>query len=169
MSVYHGIRKTENIGSIADMSAGGNVSFAPGQPIDLHRVVVVLTTASTVAAASVEVHRRPIAGTAANEEQLEAFLVPITAAGGVVHFEFGRPSESDASGNQSQTGGDANSNLRVGEPPTKHQINPGQDVILTFGSEPGAGACEVYLEYFEQPFAGERVEDAVLANSTNFS
>jgi hypothetical protein len=128
-------RKTEVSGVLTISSGSAAFAIVPAQPIDVIRVGIVLTTATTAAVTKLTLQRRPIAGTAANEVTLAEFNVPVAAAGTVHYF-----------------------NLTA-----RGAINPGEDVRMVSNNGSSAGAGHMFMEYLERPFVGERIANATLA------
>lgn len=115
------------------------MTFIPGRPVDLVRVGVVITTATTVAATRITVQRRPVAGTASNQVTLMEFNVPVAAAGTVHYADI--PSRVAA------------------------EVNPGEDITVATDGGSTAGAGLVFIEHFPRSFQGSRnaaVKAAVL-------
>lgn len=130
------IRTTEKTAAAATITTAGiHLTVTPTVPVKLVRVVVVVTTGVTVAAETITVQRRPIAGTAANQVTLGAFTVPIAAAGSVFYFE-----DFDLA-----------------------EINPGEDLTVASSGASTAGAAHIGVELIEDPFVGSRVAGATLA------
>jgi hypothetical protein len=150
---YWGIRKTIDLGTYT-INGANTIAFAPGQPIDIMRIILVYTTANSGAGNVLALQRRPVAGTAANQEALGTVTTTAAiAAGQVEYIDVGKPIDLDGSvqsdGSVLHEAGDG-----------VFQINPGQDFAIVSGGEGTAGVVTVYLEVLEQPFTGDRVEDA---------
>ncbi|TVR78985.1 MAG: hypothetical protein EA405_13625 [Rhodospirillales bacterium] len=128
-------RSETEVSGIQTLSTSGvKMTVAPGRPVDLVRVGVVLTTATTDANTLITVQRRPVAGAAANEVTLMAFNVPVAAVG-TVHY--------------------ADIPTRAGVP-----VDPGADITVSSNGGSTAGAGHVFVEYFPRAFAGPRVASA---------
>lgn len=117
-------------------SAGIKMTYIPARPIDLVRVGVVITTATTVANTLITVQRRPVAGAAANEVTLMQFNVPVADIG-TVHY-------ADLPGRDVVA------------------VDPGEDLIVSSNGGSTAGAGLVFVEFFPRSFHGPR-NDAVEA------
>lgn len=133
-SVPYGRKVVES--AIQTVSTSGiKFTITPGGPIDILRVGIVITTATTGAVTNLKVERRPVAAAAANQVELAEFAVPILAVGKVSYFDLA----------------------------ARGAINPGEDVTVSSDGGSTAGAGVIFVEYLERPFVGTRIANATEA------
>lgn len=142
----------------ANTVSGANTTvLQPGGPIDVKRVVAVVTTATTVAPAVISFGVRDADG--GNSVTMGSFAIPVSAADAVIQAEV-----ADQGAGNTSTGADGSA--VNGEPWGIIQVNPGQEFFLTSDAGATAGAVDFYVEYIVQGFSGERVAAAVEAAVT---
>lgn len=104
----------------AMLSTAAQAYWAPGyQPVRIRAVAVVVTTAVTDTAATVDIILRPTAGSTSGETSLDVITVPTTAAQGDVIYVDGLDTI----------------------------VSPGQELEFDGGGEGTAGAGHIILFY----------------------
>lgn len=135
-------------------SGANTITWNPGIPVEIVRLIFVWTTANSAATSGITAQRRPVAGAAANQETLGTFELPLAAAiaAGVVSY-------LDVGFDVAQAVAVDGSLVDVAR--VHWTINPGQDFALVSDGDGTAGVCDVFVEYVPKPFAGEEIEDAL--------
>lgn len=137
--------KVKDLGSFT-INGANTIAFAPGEAVNIKRIIFAFTTAHTTPAPTLTMQRRPIAGTAANEVSLGTFaLAAAMAAGSVYYFDLARPLVT--TGTVSTIDG----SLGYTAEPDMPQILPGQDFAIVSDGGGNAGVCNVFVEYINQP------------------
>lgn len=155
--MYYDKARTDNIGSL-DASGANTVAFAPGQPVDVTRIVLVTTVAHTTADATITVTVRDVDD--GNSTTVGTFALAYDGSAtddvqyvNVAGEQVGPTTASDGS-------------IVYGPNPGVIEVNPGQEIALTSDGGGDAGTYQVYVEYFPQGFTGARVAHAVEVTMT---
>lgn len=129
------------------------VTFASGGPVDVKRVILVMTTANSVAR-TVNFGVRNVDDS--SSVTLGSFVVPITPINGVVHAVVAEQGDGNVT-----TGADGSA---VNGPAWGIiQLDPGQEFWIAAATASGTGIADVHVEYIVQGYSGERVEDTAQA------
>lgn len=142
--------KQTYIASLGTYTVNGanTIAFAPGSKVKLKRLILVYTTAHTTPGAELTLQRRPIAGTAANQETLAVMTTPAAvAAGAYLYYEFGTPYANVVASSDSVPGGYTSAS------PDMPEIDVGEDFAIVSDGGGDAGVANVYVEYIQEPFS----------------
>lgn len=150
--MYHAVKdEIANVGA-ATISGTTAVTWAPGRPADVRRLILVTTTAVTVADATLTVSVRDVDD--GNSTSYGTFVVPFTgsAADDVQYVDL---VTTDTDGSTSAIDGSL-----VYTAGGMIEVNPGQELVVVSDGGATAGVVQVYVEYQDLGFSGSRVEDA---------
>lgn len=136
----------DRIDSAGALTDGGTLEWAVGQVVDVKRLILVTTTAYTVADTTVTVSVRDVDN--GNSTTIGTFVIPFTgsAADDVKFVNVGEP---ETTGSVSAIDG---SLVFSNEPGGLLRINPGQELAIVDGGTQTAGASAVYVEYIPGGF-----------------
>lgn len=150
MSTYWTKERIDDVGALTD---AGTLVWAPGAPVDVFRLILVTTTAYTVANDTVTVSVRNVDDSSSVTKG--TFVIPFTgsALNKVMHVVVDK---SDAAGVVSAI--DGSLVFTAGEGVI--EVNPGQELVIVDGGQQTAGASRLYVEYVQQGFSGSRVQAA---------
>lgn len=135
-------RRVHPAGSLV-INGANTITWDPGFPVKIVRVVLVYTTGNTTPGNGVTAQRRPVAGAAANQVTLGTFVTTATTAAGDVDY-------LDVGIDVAQATGVDNSKVNVAR--IDWIIYPGQDFALVSDGAGAAGVCDVYIEYVLLPW-----------------
>lgn len=144
MSNYFLHDQWDSVGALTD---GGTLVWQVPQVIDVKRIILITTTAYTVANDTVTVLRRDNDDTPS--ETLGTF--PIAFTGSVI----GDVTFVDPIGLTAQSTGLDGSIVNVAADGFI-ELSPGQELVFVSAGTQTAGACNVYVEYIKQGTSGRR-------------
>lgn len=142
----------DRVAFVENLNLGAGVEtvvYAPGKPIHVKRIVLVMTAAQATAAATVTVGVRNVDDSSSTTAG--TFATPaVMAVNDAFYVELGK---SDADGETaevvSQDIPGASTVLFTSEPGIL-EVNPGQEMFFTSDGGGDTGAANVYIEYSEQ-------------------
>lgn len=137
-----------NAGTL-DASGANTVAFAPGEAIDVKRLILVTTVAHTTANATITVAVRDVDN--GNSTTIGTFVLPFSgsAADDVQYVELGKPATT---GTVASDGSTVYSSV---DPGGLIEVLPGQEIALTSDGGGDAGSYAVYVEYMPKGFNPE--------------
>jgi hypothetical protein len=143
-----------NLGAF-DAAEASTVAFAPGRPVDVHRVILVTTEAQVAADAIVTVSVRDVDD--GNSTTIGTFTIPLagSALDNVQYVNLVYPATTGT------TASDGSLVFTGYDPGGFVQVNPGQEIAFVSNAGGSSGIYTLYVEYKDQGFSGERVAHAV--------
>jgi hypothetical protein len=142
---YWGKYDCEDVGSLT-ISGANTVVWAPGVPVDVKRLVFVVTTATTVATSLLTVGKRNVDDTSSVVH--DTYTFPIAAINGVYEALLGEPDTAAATG---LDGSEVHTAA-----PLLLEIEPGEELFITSDGGATAGVVECYVQYQRQGATGSR-------------
>jgi hypothetical protein len=128
-----------------------------GRKVKIKRLILVTTTAVTVADDTVTVGKRKVDNTAVSPASVGTFVVPFTgsALNDVKYVELAEPSTSVASGTVGDQIGRTASVIYKSVPGDYLSIDPDEELYVTPGGTSSAGVNQVWAEYIMESFDPE--------------
>jgi hypothetical protein len=141
--MYFDKDRVDSVGALTD---GGTLEWGVGQVVDVKRLILVTTTAYTVANDTVTVSVRDVDN--GNSVTIGTFVITFagSAADDVRFVNLGEP---ETAGSISPIDG---SLIFDNEPGGLLRINPGQELVIVDGGQQTAGASALYVEYIPGGF-----------------
>lgn len=127
------------------LTDAGTLVWAPGEAVDVKRIIHVTTTAYTVANGGVTVARRNIDDT--SSVNILSYVIPFTGSA-LNKVMFANVREPPLVGTTGSDGSLVFLNTGAGH----LRVNPGQELLLTDAGTQTAGASAVYIEYIPVGF-----------------
>jgi hypothetical protein len=138
----------DRVSAAIALAKGGTAVLQPGKPIDVLGIILVTTTAYTVANSTHTVAVRNADTTTSVTKG--TYVVPFS--GSALNKVLYIPMRNIIT---STTGVDGSLVYTGAEGAIK--VNPGQEIVITDGGQQTVGASDAYFEYSEQGFSGTRV------------
>lgn len=160
VSQYWTMDRYENLSTL-DVSGANSVVFAPGESIDVKRLIFVTTIAQTVALSNLTVAVRDVDN--GNSVTIGTFTIPLTgtALDKVWYTDLGVPDEDGS------TGSDGSLIFQSYDPGGVVAVNPGQELVVTSDGGGDAGTYQVYIQYQSKGFNPEVL--GIEANERTFT
>lgn len=163
MSTYWGLNRVDVLDATPlDISGANGDAIAFGRPVDVKRIVAVITTAVTTAAAEITVQKIPLPTGTANPEELGTFVIPVGAAiGEVYYWDVSQIPAGVAISGAKGIGGATT----YAEGSGLGLLDVGNQLRVLSDGGPDAGAAVFYAEYQEGPNVGDRFDGIEAANA----
>lgn len=149
---YYEKARTVQVGSLT-LSGANTVAWQPGEPVDIRRVVFVVTTAASGSNATLTIGSRKADGSNAVQHSQFVFATASGAVNSVHYYVVGEATDTGTTAVDGST--------TYAAAPGLLEIDPGEEVYISSNGAPTAGVVDVYIDYIPQPFTGSRVGGAV--------
>lgn len=133
--------RMELIGSV-DISGANSGVLEVGAPTHVKRIVAVVTTAVTVAAATITVSKRNASGSGGSTTY-GTFDIPVAAVNAVYFANVLKPSTTASTGSDGST---------VYTTPTQIRVDPGQELVVTSDGGATAGVVTFWADMIPDGF-----------------
>lgn len=168
MTSYFNQAEWASVGSL-DTSGTNTVDWIPGGPVDVKRILLVVTTAMTAANATLTIGKRD-ADLATNSESYATAVIPFASGADGAQFVIDFPAKTAAvtAGSDGPYTDQKDKSAAVvysSEPGLLH-IDFGQELFVTSDGGGDAGVSAVYVEYMKQGLNSSMAPDAVRVNAT---
>jgi hypothetical protein len=151
MSAYFGTDDRISEAQNLDYAEAATVAFAPGKPIDVKRIVLVIVEAQSAATETLTVVVRDVDD--GNSTTIGTFVMPASAAADAVYKVDIANVDTAVTGTDASQPADVTTGRVLGYQtnlPGVIEVNPGQEIAVTSGGTgTTTGQANVYFEYVE--------------------
>ena len=167
MTAFYSMVDWDYMGTL-DTSGANTLDWVPGNPVDVKRILLVVTTAMTTADPTLTIGVRD-ADLGTNSETYATAVIPYASGADGAQFYIDFPARTSAVSAGSdgpytdQVDKSAAIVYRTTEP---LHIDFGQELFITSNGGGDAGVSAVYVEYLKQGFNESMAPDAVRVAAT---